>query len=75
MNQLILNRICEIASDIFGGNVSEASSPETVPGWDSVQHLNLMLAIEAEYGFQFLPEEMERAKSIGKIAGLVAARQ
>ena len=53
--------------------VTADSSPETVESWDSVQHLNLILAIEEEYGFQFSPEEMDGAKTVGAIAGLVAA--
>jgi acyl carrier protein len=34
-----------------------------------------MLALEEEYGFQWAPEEMDEAKSIGRIAGLVASKR
>ena len=54
---------------------SPDSSAESVENWDSVQHLNLILAIEEEYGFQFSPEEMDSAKTVGNIAGLVSARR
>jgi acyl carrier protein len=40
-----------------------------------VQHLNLVLAIEEEYGFQFLPEEMDQAKTVGCLARLVSAKR
>jgi len=46
-----------------------------VESWDSVKHLNLMLALEEEYGFQFLPEEMDEAKSVAHLARLVAAKR
>jgi acyl carrier protein len=75
MSEQVLNRVCEIAGDVLEAPVSAESTPDNVENWDSVRHLNLMLAIEEEYGFQFLPEEMDEAKSVGKIARLVAAKR
>lgn len=63
-----------IASDVFGvpsGNLSESSSPETVENWDSMQHLNLVLAVEEKFGIQLDPEEIEQMKNIGAVAALV----
>jgi acyl carrier protein len=75
MNEQVLNRVQQIASDVLLTDVTADSSPETVESWDSVQHLNLILAIEEEYGFQFSPEEMDGAKTVGQIAGMVSARR
>ena len=44
------------------------TSPDTLEAWDSLQHLNLMLAIEQEFGIQFTPEEMEQLVSVARIA-------
>jgi acyl carrier protein len=75
MNEQVLSRVSQIAADVLSAEVDANSSPETVESWDSVQHLNLILAIEEEYGFQFSPEEMDGAKTVGAIAGVVAARR
>ena len=75
MNEQVLSRVREIASDVQQADVTPESSPETVESWDSVQHLNLVLAIEEEYGFQFLPEEMDQAKTVGSLARIVSARR
>jgi acyl carrier protein len=75
MSEQVLSRVQQIASDVLLVDVTADSSPETVESWDSVQHLNLILAVEEEYGFQFSPEEMDSAKTVGAIAGLVAARR
>uniref|UniRef100_Q01NR3 Carrier domain-containing protein n=1 Tax=Solibacter usitatus (strain Ellin6076) TaxID=234267 RepID=Q01NR3_SOLUE len=75
MSEQVLTRVQQIASDVLLADVTADSSPETVESWDSVQHLNLILAVEEEYGFQFSPEEMDGAKTVGAIAGLVAARR
>jgi acyl carrier protein len=46
-----------------------------VESWDSVQNLNLVLALEEEYGFQFEPEEMDQAKNVGSLARIVSAKR
>ena len=47
------------------------SSPETVPNWDSLQHLNLVLALEQEFQVQFTPEEIEQLLSVALVAALL----
>ena len=44
-------------------------------GWDSVQNLNIVLALEEEYGFQFDPEEMDQAKDVASLARIVSAKR
>ena len=48
-----------------------SSSPETIENWDSMQHLNLVLAIEEKFGLQLEPEDIEQMKSIGAVAAMV----
>jgi len=75
MNAEVLSRVCEIASDVLQSDVTAESSPLTIESWDSVQHLNLVLALEEEYGFQFLPEEMDQAQTVGGLAHVVSAKR
>ena len=66
-----------IASDIFGvsaGKITADSSPETIENWDSMQHLNLVLAIEEKFAVQLAPEDIEQMKTIGAAAALVAKK-
>jgi acyl carrier protein len=77
MNAAIYEKVRAIAADILQvkrGALSADSSPETVDTWDSVHHLNLVLALEESFGLQFSPEEMDQMKTIGQIAGLVEAK-
>ena len=69
-----LAQVQAIASDIFGvpvGKITAESSPETIESWDSMQHLNLVLAVEEKFGVQLSPEEIEEMKSVGAVAALV----
>ena len=52
-------------------DVTPDSSPDSIETWDSLQHLNLVLALEQEFGIQFTPEEMEELLSVQLIADLV----
>jgi acyl carrier protein len=77
MSDQILERVRGIASDVLQvapGSLSAESSPQTVENWDSVQHLNLVLALEEQFGVQFEPDEMDGMKSIGAIAGILAQK-
>ena len=77
MSDQILERVRGIASDVLQvapGSLSAESSPQTVENWDSVQHLDLVLALEEQFGVQFEPDEMDGMKSIGAIAGILAQK-
>jgi len=66
-----------MASDIFGvpaAALTADSSPDSVEPWDSVQHLNLVLAIEEKFGVQLDPEEIEQMKTLGATAKLIDSK-
>jgi acyl carrier protein len=70
----IFEQVRSIASDLFtvpAGQITGDSSPETIEAWDSIQHLNLVLALEEKFAFQLSTEEIEQMKTIGQIASLV----
>lgn len=77
MNAQIFDRVRGIAADVLQldpASVTPDSSPQSVESWDSVQHLNLVLAIEEQFGIQFEPEEMDGMKNIGAITNLVSRK-
>ena len=67
-------RVRQVAADVFGTSpekITADSSPRTIDTWDSVQHLNLVLALEQEMNVRIDPEEIERMKTIGDVIELV----
>lgn len=77
MNGATFERVQEVAADVFNvpkDCIAGQSSPQNIDGWDSVQHLNLVLALEQRFAVQFPPEEIVQMKSIGDIVGLVEKR-
>ena len=75
MNATVLSRVQRIMADVFSVPVERVTlegSSETIESWDSLQHLNLMLALEQEFGLELLPDEIERLVSVHDIATLVS---
>jgi acyl carrier protein len=74
----VFEQVRNVASDIFGipaDQITTESSPETIENWDSMQHLNLVLAVEEKFGVQLDPEDIEQMKNIGAVAKLVEKLQ
>jgi len=77
MKANIFAQVHQMASDIFGvpaESVTRESTPLTIRRWDSMQHLNLILAIEERFNLQLEPEEIDQMKSIGHITTLLTRR-
>jgi len=73
----VFDQIRAMAADLFGvpaASIDTSSSPQTIENWDSIQHLNLVLAIEERFGVQLSPEEIEQMKSVGETVKLVESR-
>ena len=74
MNASTLQRVKSIAADLFNvslDQLSPASSPDTIEAWDSLNHLNLVLALERDFRIQLEPEEIEQMLSLELTAMLV----
>jgi acyl carrier protein len=74
MNSAIFSRVQGILADLFSIPVAQIlpeTSSDTIKSWDSLQHLNLVLALEQEFGLQFAPEEIEKLTSVETIVGLL----
>jgi acyl carrier protein len=73
----VLEQVRTAAADVLQvapEKITEESTPQEIEGWDSVQHLSLILALETQFNVEFEPEEIEQMTSIGKIASLVEAK-
>ena len=77
MTAAVFDQIRTMASDLFGvpaERITADSSPHTLEKWDSIQHLNLVLAVEEKFSLQLSPEEIEQMTNIGKTAKLIESK-
>lgn len=69
--------VCDVITDVFGlapGEVGPSTVQQEVPEWDSLGHLNLMLAIEEAFDVSFSIDEMPKLVSVEAIADKVRAK-
>jgi acyl carrier protein len=69
-------QLLPILADTLGVEVSALSqdtSTENTPAWDSVAHLNLVLSLEQAFGQRFTPEEFMQMQSVMAIQRVLAA--
>jgi acyl carrier protein len=60
-------RITDLMVQVFGvdaTDLSEQSSPDTIEEWDSMSHINLILALEREFQVKFTAEESVEMLSV-----------
>jgi acyl carrier protein len=55
------HRLKKVMSDVLGvdiNQINENSSPSTIENWDSLRHMNLIVALEEEFDLQFNEKDM-----------------
>jgi acyl carrier protein len=69
------DKLFQILADTLGVDVaslSDATSMENTPQWDSVAHLNLVLSLEQACGARFTPDELMQMQSVAAIRKIFA---
>lgn len=67
----VVEKVCDVIADVFGlarDEVGAATVREHIPEWDSLGHLNLMLALEEAFDVSFSVAEMPELVSVKAIA-------
>lgn len=54
--------------------IGQEITRQNTPGWDSLKHIEIMFALEDEFGVEFSEEELAGLDSVSKIAEEVAAK-
>ena len=48
-------------------SLDDATTAADIDGWDSVAHINLMFALESEFGIRFAGNEFARFTDVGEL--------
>ena len=73
----IIPRLNSVFRDIFGDDsisVSANTTSADIEDWDSLAHINLMDAVENEFGLRFKMREVSSMKNVGDMINLIAER-
>ncbi len=78
MNQKELwKRLNEVFRDVFDDEkitVDEKTTADDIEDWDSLEHINLIEAIEQEFRMRFKMKEVSGMKNVGEMAELIGER-
>ena len=71
------HKVKTIMSNIFGVPISKIiddSSQESLTAWDSIKHLNLIVALEEEFKVEFDDFEISKASRIPQIIAFLKSK-
>jgi acyl carrier protein len=69
LKKVILNEL-----DLSKFDLKDETTANQVPGWDSFNHINVILAVEKEYSIHFKGLEILRVKNIGELQKLIDSK-
>ena len=73
----MINRIKKVMASVFGiseSDIDENASPATIEQWDSLRHMNLVLALEDEFGVSFSDEDIVQMMNLKLLAITIKER-
>ena len=74
---MIFERVRQIAADIFLVPIDEitpSSTQSDIKTWNSVRHLNLILAVEEEFGLMFEQQDLQQVTTLGELSALIESK-
>lgn len=70
----IYTRLQEVFRDVFDDEsitVNDSTTATDVDGWDSLEHINLVVAVEKEFGMKFNMKDVVKLKNVGEMVDLI----
>ena len=77
MDKEIYERLNNVFRDIFDDEtieVNESTTSSDIEDWDSLEHINLIVAIEQEFGMKFNMNEVTTMKNVGEMVEIIKSR-
>ena len=73
----VIARLNEVFRDVFDDDsivVNESTTSADIDDWDSIEHINLIGAVEEEFGMRFKMKEVSGMKNVGEMINIVCER-
>ncbi len=75
--QEIIKRLNEVFRDVFDDDsivISERTTADDIEDWDSIEHINLISAVEREFKIRFTMGEVSGMKDVGEMIDIISQR-
>lgn len=70
----IFVKLNEVFRDVFDDEsitVTETTTADDIEEWDSLEHINLLAAVEQEFGMKFNMGQVVSMKNVGEMADII----
>ncbi len=70
----ILTELTDLFREIFVDDeivLSEETTAADLPGWDSMKHIEIIIAIEQKYSVRFSSRQVEGLRSVGDLVAAI----
>ncbi|QXE90689.1 acyl carrier protein [Geomonas subterranea] len=54
--------------------ITPATTADDIDGWDSLSHVNLIVAVESTFGIRFSQKEVLTFKNVGDLLACIASK-
>ena len=73
----VYEKLNEIFRDVFDDEditVNDATTADDIEDWDSLEHINLVVAVEKCFGIKFTMGGVTGMKNVGEMADIILGR-
>lgn len=70
----VFKTLNEVFRDVFDDEtitVNDDTTADDIEDWDSLEHINLMAAVESEFGIKFSMGQIMTMKNVGEMADII----
>ena len=73
----IYEQLNEVFRDVFDDDTIEVNDQTTsrdIEDWDSLEHINLVAAIETQFGMKFTMGQVVTMKNVGEMVDIISSQ-
>lgn len=73
----VFKRVNGVFQEVFDDEsivVADTTNANDIEDWDSLEHINLVVAIEKEFNIKFEMAEVGKMKNVGEMVDVILAR-
>ena len=73
----IIGRLTEVFQNVFDDDeieIGRDTTADDIEDWDSLEHINLIAAVEREFGVKFTMKEVSTMKNVGEMIDIITER-
>ena len=73
----VFAKLNAVFCDVFDDEdivIGEATTAEDIEDWDSLEHITLVAAVEAEFGVKFSMGQVVTLKNVGEMVDLILSK-